>query len=162
MTLGAVSPITGDTVWTRDAFAGDDRWVHRLSPAALADIDRGVRVVRQSGRALDNVASADFALPALAADFAEINEILGRGRGFVLITGLSPDRFHDEEMAIALWGIGTHMGVGVSQSWRGDRLGHVRDIGETDRYYTAGGEIEMHMDPIDVVGSGVSGAIGPR
>jgi len=28
----------------------------------------------------------------------------------------------------------------------------VRDIGETDRYYTAGGELEMHMDPTDVVG----------
>ncbi len=164
MTLGAVSPISGDTVWTRDAFASDDRWVHQLSPAALADIDRGVRAVRESGRALDDVTNTDFALPALAADFAEINHILGRGRGFVLIKGLSPERYGEDEMAIALWGIGTHLGVGVSQSWRGDRLGHVRNIGETDRYYTAGGEIEMHMDPVDVVGllclrKGVSGGL---
>ena len=52
------------------------------------------------------------------------------------------------------WGVGTHLGVGVSQSAAGDRLGHVFDRGtqDKDRYYTRGGALEFHMDPVDVVG----------
>jgi hypothetical protein len=46
------------------------------------------------------------------------------------------------------------MGVGVSQSSAGDRLGHVYDrgTGDKERYYTRGGPLEFHMDPVDAVG----------
>ena len=147
-----IQKVTGEKSWIASDFVGDQSWVHRLSDAALADIDRAVQAVGARGGALDDVTSADFDLPSLAGDIAEIKRILGLGRGFVLIKGLADLGYDEDQLGIAFWGIGTHIGTGVSQSWRGDRLGHVRDIGETDRYYTAGGELEMHMDPTDVVG----------
>lgn len=148
----AIRPVTGEKTWTAADFTSSDAWMHRLSDQALADIDRAVGAVRDRGGALDDVTSNDFDLPSLAGDLAEISRILGQGRGFVLIKGLADAGYTEQELGIAFWGIGTHIGAGVSQSWRGDRLGHVRDIGETDRYYTAGGALEMHMDPTDVVG----------
>lgn len=152
MAARGIAPITGGRVWTGSDFTGRDDWIFRLSDAALADIDRAVAAVKARGGALDDVTSADFDLPSLAGELAEIKRILGAGRGFVLIKGLADAGYTEDDLGIAFWGIGTHIGTGVSQSWRGDRLGHVRDIGETDRYYTAGGALEMHMDPTDVVG----------
>ncbi|MHA1109063.1 MAG: hypothetical protein ACTSQV_08105 [Alphaproteobacteria bacterium] len=81
--------VIGQNVWTAADYVGSDAWVHRLSDAALADIDRAVRAVLGRGGALDDVTSADFDLPSLAGDIAEIKRILGAGRGFVMIKGLA-------------------------------------------------------------------------
>ncbi|MGE0626806.1 MAG: TauD/TfdA family dioxygenase [Hyphomicrobiaceae bacterium] len=145
-------PAIGDKVWASTDFAGRNDWIYRLSDAALADIAKAIGKVRDRGGALDDVIRTDFDLPSLAGDLGEISRILGQGRGFVLIKGLGEAGYTEDELAIAFWGIGTHIGTGVSQSYHGDRLGHVRDIGEKGRYYTVGGELEMHMDPTDVVG----------
>ncbi len=152
MSATRFAPIVGEQVWSSSDFAGRTDWIYRLSEAALADIATAVRQVRERGGALDDVTRDDFNLPSLADDLAEISRVLGQGRGFVLIKGLGEAGYSEDELAIAFWGIGTHIGTGVSQSYHGDRLGHVRDIGEKGRYYTVGGELEMHMDPTDVVG----------
>lgn len=139
-------------IWRAADYADPNSWAYRLSADAVTDIDQAVAKVRARGVALDDITSADFALPALAADLAEMAGTLATGRGFVLLRGIPHDRYSDEELAIILWGIGTHLGVGVSQSQKGDRIGHVKDRGETGRYYGIGGPIEVHMDPVDVTG----------
>lgn len=80
--------------------------------------------------------------------------VLERGSGFILLRGLPAESLPQDLLQIIYWGIGTHLGVGVSQSAAGDRLGHVFDRGTQDkeRYYTRGGALEFHMDPVDVVG----------
>jgi hypothetical protein len=80
---------------------------------------------------------------------------LERGSGFVLLRGLPAADLSQDVLEIIYWGIGTHLGIGVSQSAAGDRLGHVFDRGGTQdkyRYYTRGGALEFHMDPVDIVG----------
>jgi hypothetical protein len=134
-------------VWQGDAFRNPADWVYTLSAAALADIDRAMRAVRDAGLSLDAVTPAQFDLPALADDLAGMADILHAGRGFVRLQGIDRARYRDAEL-----GLGTHLGVGVSQSQRGDRLGHVQDRGEVGRYYGIGGPIEVHMDPVDVTG----------
>ena len=148
----SIKPAQGPHVWHGSDYAGRDDWIYRFSPAALDDIARAVAGVRERGLALDDITTADFDLPALTRELAQMDDILRRGRGFVLLKGLPVERYSDDEMAIILWGIGTHLGIGVSQSHLGDRIGHVIDKGETLRYYTAGGPIEVHMDPVDVTG----------
>jgi hypothetical protein len=71
-----------------------------------------------------------------------------------LLRGLPVAALPQELVEIIYWGMGAHIGVGVSQSAAGDRLGHVYDRGMRDkeRYYTRGGALEYHMDPVDVVG----------
>lgn len=144
--------VTGPCVWQGTDYRNPADWVYTLSDAALADIDRAVRRVREAGLDLDDVTPAEFDLPALADDLAAMADILHRGRGFVRLQGIDRARYSDDELGIILWGLGTHLGVGVSQSQRGDRLGHVQDRGEVGRYYGIGGPIEVHMDPVDVTG----------
>ncbi|MFZ5491082.1 MAG: TauD/TfdA family dioxygenase [Pseudomonadota bacterium] len=145
-------PVTGPCVWQGRDYRNPADWVYTLSTAALADIDRAVRRVRDAGLSLDEVTAAEFDLPALAGDLATMADILHTGRGFVRLQGIDRARYSDDELGIILWGLGTHLGIGVSQSQRGDRLGHVQDRGEVGRYYGIGGPIEVHMDPVDVTG----------
>lgn len=144
--------VGGPTVWRAADYAESDCWIHRLTPATLADIERAMREVKRRGLTLDDVRPQTFDLPALAEDLGAIKHLLGEGRGFVLIKGLDAAQYTEAELGVITYGLGTHLGTVVSQSYRGDRLGHVIDRGETNRYYTRGGEIEFHMDPVDVVG----------
>jgi alpha-ketoglutarate-dependent taurine dioxygenase len=53
------------------------------------------------------------------------------------------------------WGIGTHLGHGLSQSVLGDRLGHVKDFSREDplaRAYRNKQELSPHTDSADLVG----------
>lgn len=148
------TPVTGPFVWRGPEFAGGGRaaWVWHLSDAQRADIDRALAGVRRRGLALEDVTAADFPLPSLADDLRAVERALTQGHGFALVRGLDVARYAEDDLGMIFWGIGTHLGIGVSQSYEGDKLGHVIDRGETGRYYTAGGEIEWHMDPVDVVG----------
>jgi hypothetical protein len=106
------------------------------------------------GRSLDRIGRADFPLSHVSSKLARVATELERGSGFVLLRGLPAERLSQELVQIIYWGLGTHLGVGVSQSAAGDRLGHVFDRGAPDkwRYYTRGGALEFHMDPVDIVG----------
>lgn len=149
-----IQPATGPTVWRAPEYAGSGEWIHRLSPEALADIDRAMREVARKGLTLDSVGPEAFDLPALASDLGEIKRILAVGRGFVLIKGIGPAKYSAAELGVIAYGLGTHLGAVVSQNERGDRLGHVFDRGDGDpyRYYTRGGELDFHIDPVDIVG----------
>lgn len=148
----SMQPLEGPYVWTGSEIQTATDWIFHLSPAVVAEIDEALQQVKRRGLTLDDVTGADFPLPSFADAVAHINHDLLHGRGAILIRGLPIDRYSDEDAGIIFWGLGAALGVGVSQSYKGDRLGHVMDIGEPGRYYTVGGEIEMHIDPVDVVG----------
>ena len=152
MTGGAAQPYHGPYVWTARDHRDSDDWIVTLTDDALRDIDGALESVNRRAMTLDDIGAGDFPLPSLAADISRLKDELGHGRGFALIRGLPVERYSEEDAGKIFWGLGAALGVGVSQSYKGDRLGHVRDIGETGRYYTLGGSIEMHMDPVDVVG----------
>jgi hypothetical protein len=138
-------------VW-RGADQGAGHWIVRLDDADCDELIRNAEQLR--GRSLDRITRADFPLSRVASKIVRVASELERGSGFVLLRGLPAGRLSDELVQIIYWGIGTHLGTGVSQSAAGDRLGHVFDRGTPDkwRYYTRGGALEFHMDPVDVVG----------
>ena len=106
------------------------------------------------GRPLDGICSADFPIARMVAKLAAVTAALESGAGFVMLRGLPAASLSQDLVEIIYWGVGAHLGVGVSQSGAGDRLGHVFDRGAQDkeRYYTRGGALEFHMDPVDAVG----------
>ena len=126
-----MKPAEGPHVWRAAALAADKSWTFELTPAELASLEAG----RFDLLRLDEVRAG-----------------LERGRGLALVRGLPVARYGEETAAAIFSGIGDALGTAVSQSYKGDRIGHVRDIGEAGRYYTVGGALEMHMDPVDVVG----------
>lgn len=106
------------------------------------------------GRPPDELDAAGFRIPTLAPKLAEVADRLERGPGFVMLRGLPVASLPQDIVETLYWGLGAHLGIGVSQSTAGDRLGHVFDRGvpDRDRYYTRGGALEFHMDPVDAVG----------
>jgi hypothetical protein len=141
----------GPEVWRgADQQAGE--WLVPLEAQECAELIDSAERLR--GRALEAIGPADFPLTRLASKLAAIATRLETGSGFVMLRGLPAEALPEDLLEILYWGVGTHLGVGVSQSAAGDRLGHVFDRGTQDRerYYTRGGALEFHMDPVDVVG----------
>lgn len=137
-------------IWTAADLEADRSWQIDLPEAVLDEVESLLPTLR--GRALEDLTAKDCPLPAFAPLAAQVREELRAGRGLVQLRSLPIHDWSQEDIALAYWAIGTQIGTGVSQSYKGDRLGQVRDIGEGGRYYTVGGALEMHMDPVDVVG----------
>jgi hypothetical protein len=141
----------GGAVW-RGADQPPRQWIVALDSEDCAELIRNAERLR--GRSLDTIQQADFLLPRVGGRLVAVATTLEKGSGFILLRGLPAERLSQDLLQIIFWGVGTHLGVGVSQSAAGDRLGHVFDRGAVDkeRYYTRGGALEFHMDPVDVVG----------
>lgn len=137
-------------IWNAADLDADRGWQIDLPPAVLQELEALLPALR--GRRLEDLTAGDCPLPAFAGIAAQVREELRAGRGLVQLRSLPVGRWSEDDIALAYWAIGAQIGVGVSQSYKGDRLGHVRNIGEEGRYYTVGGALEMHMDPVDVVG----------
>ena len=143
----------GRHVWRSADYAGRTDWVMQLAPDEVSELEQAAEAARRSGVRLEDASQEHFPLPQLAGRLARVRHELAHGSGFVLMRGLRVDCYSQDEIGALFWGLGTHIGVGVTQSLGGDRLGQVMDIGgDKSRYYTRGGELEFHMDPVDVVG----------
>lgn len=130
----------------------DVPWRLSLSPAAVDEILLNVQRLRTAQIARDELTGEDFPLPVTRPVIETIDHLLADGPGFVVLSGLPVATMTREDIELAFCGLGAALGTSVSQSFRGDRLGRVMDIGEPGRYYTVGGALEMHMDPVDAVG----------
>ncbi len=152
MIAPSVRSVAGERVWLgADQSQGSD-WIVTLERRLIEELGRAADSFRRNGLQLHEVTPDDFNIPSLDPLMRHIERELRYGRGFALVRGLNVNDYALDELELIFWGIGVYLGVGVSQSVAGDRLGHVIDRGGKDRYYTAGGQIEFHMDPVDVVG----------
>src|SRR5262249_6777245 len=113
---------------------------------------------------------SDFPLPHLGQTLATLRREVLDGRGFTLIRGVPVERMSREEVAIAYWGIGLHLGYPVCQNSRGHLLGHITDLGDKPkdevsgsakpgafnntliRGYTSRERSYFHTDQCDIVG----------
>jgi hypothetical protein len=141
----------GPSVW-RGAEQEARHWIVSIDADDSAELVRaGLPWLGRSGQGLS---PAQFPIPRFRPKLDAAARRLERGCGFVMLRGLPAERLPQDLVEVIYWGIGVHLGVGVSQSAAGDRLGHVfdRGTGDQERYYTRGGALEFHMDPVDVVG----------
>jgi hypothetical protein len=84
-----------------------------------------------------------------------LKEVLD-GRGFVLLRGLPVERWTRQEVAIAFFGLGAHLGNARSQNAQGHVLGHVKDVGLSSRdpnvrIYQTRERQTYHTDSCDLV-----------
>jgi TfdA family taurine catabolism dioxygenase TauD len=162
-------PITGPAVWRGGDLAGSTDWIRPFSAAALAEIDAALRAVQARGLTWRDVRPADFPLPGLSADLAQVNRDLEWGRGLVLLRGLPVERYSEEELRTIWWGLGCHLGTAVHQNAHGELIGEVREEvrlygevvepavpkseGVTSRAKArSSGPLRWHTDRCDVVG----------
>ena len=148
--------VQGASALYRPTLADDDRWVYRFNADELSELESAIDSATVSGRPMLEVTSAEFALPTLAPTFATLRREVLSGCGVVLLRGLPVLRWPVERTAMALWGIGAHLGNARSQNADGHLLGHVRDMGLTTadpnvRIYQTRERQQYHTDTCDIV-----------
>ncbi|MBT5267121.1 MAG: TauD/TfdA family dioxygenase [Rhodospirillaceae bacterium] len=150
-----LEPVDDLAAWTGPELAARDDWIHRLSAGEIAELDTALAGV--AGREAVSVGLSEFPLPTLSARLAQIRNVIDQGLGVTVIKGLPVERYTEQDAAMALWGLGLHVGVPQPQDAAGALLHHVRDTGarvETDpniRIYQTNGEQSFHNDGGDLV-----------
>ena len=156
MDMIQTTPITGPSAWTAADFANDDSWIIHLTGPELAEIDAALMALKAAGKAFPRFKSEDFPLHVLAPRLAHIADELENGRGFLLLRGLQPDRYSEEEINAIYYGLGLNLGQPVGQNPAGDLLGKVMAVGDpadrNTRVYQTSLYLPYHTDPSDVVG----------
>jgi hypothetical protein len=123
-----------------------------FTPAHLAAIDTLMARIEKTGLKFHEIRREHFSHPALDGDLALVLERIKTGPGLLIMRGFPVDKYDAERMRTVYWGIGTHFGVGVSQSADGDYLGHVTNVAKTSRGYTTDRELSLHTDSAEIVG----------
>ncbi len=150
-----IDPVAGPSFWAADELAARDDWIIGLDAEALDDIAAALEAVKRRQLALVDITARDFPLPSMAAQLSAIKEKLSVGPGLCLVRGLPVDRYERDDLGLILWGIGTHVGTAVAQSYRGDMIGEVMDMshtGDARRAYRSPRPLHLHTDSADVTG----------
>jgi hypothetical protein len=154
----SLQPLETACEWRAEEVADPAAWTEVLSPAEIDEIDEAVTANLDRADDLLSVAKADFPLPTLGPRLKAIERELMDGRGFVLIRGLPRERYSNDEMCLAYWGLGAHLGRPWPQNHYGHLLGDVTDQGKQPGDPTARGNelgqigLEFHCDGSDLVG----------
>ena len=154
--------------WTAADVADPATWTEHLTPAEVDELEEAVTHAFAISDDFMAIGKAEFPLPTLGPRLKEIERELMDGRGFVLIRGLPRERWSNDEMSMAYWGIGAHLGRPWPQNVKGHLLGDVTDHGkDRDDPTVRGNEIglvglDFHCDGSDLVGlmclrTGISG-----
>lgn len=144
--------------WLGPDIEDDPSWIHHLDDQSIEEIDAALQRVKSRGVGIPFDAS-EFPLPHLSSVLDGIPDRLENGLGFVLLRGIPRNRYSVEECELIYWGIGTNLGMPISQNTRGHLLGHVRDEGKsfedpTTRGYQTSAKMDFHADqlPVDILG----------
>ena len=126
------TPIDHPSAWTVADFKTPADYTIELDAAHLRDIEHAIRQIKTAGLGLDDLQREHFEVPSLRPVIDEIRRQIAGGRGFVVLRRLPVEDYSKDEIGMIFWGIGTHLGRGLSQSVLGDRLGHVKDFSRED------------------------------
>jgi len=140
----------GADIESKDAIAVD------LTASELAELDEAMSGIDRS-KPPHELATSDLRTPQLAARLQSVRAQLREGRGIALVRRLPVERYSSADSELAYWIIGMHLGVAVSQSKRGDRIGHVRNEGDSgsdanSRPYRSNVAQMYHTDVPDILG----------
>ena len=149
MTDTALRPIGGPAAWKGATLLAERDWIRPLGEAATAEIDAALALVKRRGLDWRDLTAADFPLPTLSQTLAGIADELENGRGVVKLTGFPVDRYAEQDLRTAYYGVGCHIGTPVWQN--GDR-GLMRDIRDNGGTRVESNEgLRWHNDRTDVV-----------
>jgi Taurine catabolism dioxygenase TauD, TfdA family len=151
--------VGGASAWLAADLAAGESWERDLDSAEVAAIINALARERSVNPDLDLSAMTvdTFRLPELVDEIRRLRAQIVDGVGTMVYRGFPVERFSDHELRAIWWGLNLHVGFAVSQSWRGDVIGDVRDIGtgiagRAGRGYTSNTELNFHSDASDVTG----------
>ncbi len=132
--------------WTSAEVGGKEGLMHRMGPEHVEALWELVEKTRHL--APDAVTRADFDHPLVNDLMTAMRFELMQAKGAVILTGLDMTGVSVEDYSRIYWGLGTHLGQGAVQSYRGDRIGHVQkeEDNPTGRGYLMDVELRSHTD----------------
>jgi hypothetical protein len=165
----ARTPLTGPVVWQGKDIKDSTRWVRKLSPEAVDELEAALKAVK--GMKWSEITREDFPLPTMGDLLADIADELENGCGIMKLKGFPVGSHSEDDLRRMYFGLGTHLGRPVFQNRSGELMRAIRDegahvgrtYGETKdqkggtflssyaRTLTNGG-LRFHTDRTDVVG----------
>ena len=144
--------ITTPNAWTSRSIGGKDGLTRHFTATELSAFDGLLAKTRHLKP--QDVTRRDFDHPVISALTDWMAQTIRHGRGVVLLSGLRPDLYSDEDLERIYWGIGTHLGDAAVQSSLGDRLGHVQHVKDDPvaRGYRSNEELTPHTDSYRIAG----------
>lgn len=132
-------------------------WLHRLETEDLKELETATDNLINAGIQLGQITADNFPLPCLSKKIEIWQKQIKDGIGFVVVKALPVDDWSLEQIQMAYWGIGHHLGTPGAQNPDQELLGHVTNYGETDdspfaRLYRTSSNIDFHCDAADAVG----------
>jgi hypothetical protein len=151
------APIDHPMAWRGEDLGGKEAIAFDLSTRQAAALEDVLRDLRREGLGLAETRHLHCRHPLLDADLARVFDEIQDGRGIVIIRGIPVERHSPEDVGTMFWALGTHFGLGVSQSALGNLLGQVQDETppgepESARGYLSRRELSLHTDLGQVVG----------
>jgi Taurine catabolism dioxygenase TauD, TfdA family len=144
------------SAWTNESLGGKQGLIYPMEPKHLDALDEVL--TKTAHKEPLEVTREEFDHPIVNPMLAAVRDIVQNGRGAVIVSGITRERYSEEAFERLYWGFGLHLGVPVSQSYRGDRLGRVTQtaVGPNNpinRGYKGAGELNPHTDNnVEVVG----------
>ena len=141
-----IAPVDDPAAWTSAQIGGKEGLMHRLGPEHIEAL-HGI-VARTRHKAPHEVTREEASTPVIDALMAGVRHTIMHGTGAVILSGLDMDSLSLDEYQRMYWALGTHLGKGAPQSYRGDRIGHVQKEKEnpTQRGYLMDIELRSHCD----------------
>jgi hypothetical protein len=166
------TPLTGPVIWQGNDIKNSTRWIRDLSPAAVAELDAGLKAVKAKGLDWSQITRANFPLSRLDGLLDDIADELENGSGIMKLRGFPVDKYDEADLRRMYFGFGAHLGTPVFQNRSGELMRAIRDEGaHVGRTYgevkdekkgttflssyartLSNGELRFHTDRTDVVG----------
>ena len=155
--MQARAPIESPALWRAADVVDPSQWTQPMTDEQRIEVVAAAWAAEARGRTPATLRPADFELPSLRYAMAVWNEVLERGRGFILLRGFPVDELTPAQIELAYVGLGMQLGTPVSQDAKGSVLGHVRDEGverldPTVRLYQTNQRQDFHTDAADIIG----------
>src|SRR5229473_1322036 len=127
------APIDHPGAWKIADFRTPADYTIELTGTHLREIKRAIELIKAARLRLEDLQREHFDVPSLRPVIDQIRHEIEDGRGFVVVRRLPVEDYSKDEIGMIFWGIGTHLGRGLSQSVLGDRLGHVKDFSREEK-----------------------------
>ncbi len=136
--------LKGDCLWSGPDLLKSGAWLREWPKGAVECFERNLAENKARGLAETKVTRADFPLPEIEDFLRSLRDELEDGLGVLRIQGLPAERYEAADLRRLFWGIGTHLGIAVPQSVRGELLDEVKD--ETRINPEIGDEVRAKQD----------------
>ena len=121
-----MKPIEDASVWSGKDLERDQSWRFSLTPQQVAELDDGLRQVKNRGLSFAEILRVDFPLPTLTETLQGVLHQLRSGRGFAVLSGF-PTEYEIDDLDRLYWGLCTHLGTGVTQNNEAGLIHYITD-----------------------------------